>query len=219
MRRAWPSRGRGAGTGSAPGSALVLGDHPRLDAGPGRGPTCRALTDLAHDREVASVPRPQTEALARGRTEPESAWTAPPVGERALSSRIVWGFLFLIPLATLITAAVLTPNPVGHGTHTQLGLPPCGFYVMTGVPCPGCGLTTCFSYMMHLDPVNAAYANPFGVMLFLVSATAVPVSFVGMIRGLPVVRTLDRLHLEKWAILLAVSSLTVWVVRIVTMLS
>lgn len=148
---------------------------------------------------------------------PAPAAVAPADGSR-LPSRIGW-LVFLLPaLAVLITAALLTPNPVGHGTHTQLGLPPCGFYVFTGIPCPGCGLTTCFSYMMHLDPVGAAHANPFGVMLFLTTATVVPISFVGLVRGLPVVETLDRLHADKWAILLAVTSLTVWGVRVATIL-
>lgn len=138
-------------------------------------------------------------------------------GSRVLS-RLGW-LLFLLPaVAVLITAALLTPNPVGHGTHTQLGLPPCGFYVFTGLPCPGCGLTTCFSYMMHLDPVGAANANPFGVMLFLTTATVVPVSLIGLFRGLPVIETLDRLQADKWAILLAVTSLTVWGIRVATIL-
>jgi hypothetical protein len=39
---------------------------------------------------------------------------------------------------------------LGHlGAHQQLGLPPCGFAVMTGLPCPTCGMTTAFVYVMH----------------------------------------------------------------------
>lgn len=133
-------------------------------------------------------------------------------------SRIIWLVLFAAPTAVFATAASLTPNPVGHGTHMQLGLPPCGFYVMTGYPCPGCGLTTCFSYMVRGDVVNAALANPFGVMLFLISAAVAIVAFIGLIKAWPVVQTLDRFHAEKWAILLAVSSLTVWGVKIATLM-
>ena len=67
----------------------------------------------------------------------------------------------------LITAATLTPSGAGHGTHTQLGLPPCGFLVYTGYPCPGCGLTTSFSHMIRLEVFGAIHANPFGILLVL----------------------------------------------------
>jgi len=133
-----------------------------------------------------------------------------------LLSRFGW-LVFLVPaVAVVITAAFLTPNPIGHGTHTQLGLPPCGFYVFTGVPCPGCGLTTCFAYMVRADVVGAATANPFGIMLFLTTIAAIPVSVRGFLRGSPVIETLDRLQADKWAILLAACSLTVWLVRVLT---
>ncbi len=142
----------------------------------------------------------------------------PAVPATRLWSRLGWLLFFVPPLLVVATAALLTPNPEGHGTHTQLGLPPCGFYVFTGVPCPGCGLTTCFAYMVRLDVIGAATANPFGIMLFLTTVAVIPVSIVGLVRGLPVIETLDRLHADKWAILLAACSLTVWIVRVATIL-
>lgn len=131
--------------------------------------------------------------------------------------RLVWFVLFAVPTAVFVTAARLTPNPVGHGTHTQLGLPPCGFFVVTGLPCPGCGLTTSFSYLMHGDILSALRANPFGFLLFVVSFCCAVTAFLGLVRGWPVVPTLERLRAEQWAILLAATSLLVWGVRVVTM--
>ncbi len=160
-------------------------------------------------------PRPATAALAQAAAWNE-AQAAPQVASPArgtVLSRVGWAAFLLPALAVLVTAAFLTPNPVGHGTHTQLGLPPCGFYVFTGIPCPGCGLTTCFSYMMRLDVVGAAYANPFGIMLWLTTVAVVPVATLGLVRGWPVVDTLDRLHADKWAILLSASSILVFLVR------
>ncbi|MEM9069115.1 MAG: DUF2752 domain-containing protein [Myxococcota bacterium] len=129
-------------------------------------------------------------------------------------SRIGWFFLFAVPLAVMITAASLTPNPVGHGTHTQLGLPPCGFLVVTGLPCPGCGLTTSFTHMIRLEVVDAARANPFGVALFLVSFFTIPIAAMGFLRGLPVLETLDRFRFERVAVMLAGCSVIVWLIRI-----
>jgi hypothetical protein len=112
-----------------------------------------------------------------------------------------------------VTALALSPDPVGHGTHTQLGLPPCGFLVVTGVPCPGCGLTTSFAHMIRFQIAGAFAANPFGVLLFCATVVGVVVSGVGMTRSLPVVRTLDRLHFEKVMIVLAVGALLAWFSR------
>ncbi len=132
-------------------------------------------------------------------------------------SRAVWFLLFATPASVFVTAWTLTPNPVGHGTHVQLGLPPCGFYVVTGLPCPGCGLTTCFAYMMDGQWIEATRANPFGVMLFLVSFCCAVTALVGLIRGWPVLATLERLYADRWALLLATTSLLVWGVRVATL--
>lgn len=135
-------------------------------------------------------------------------------GRGSWVSLLVWAVLFAGPVAVLITAAVLTPSLEGHGTHTQLGLPPCGFFVYTGYPCPGCGLTTAFSYMIRLEVIEAFRANPFGILLFLCTAAMVPLSMVGMVRRMPVVDVLDRLHAEKIAIGLSIISILVWAVKV-----
>ncbi|MGE0785165.1 MAG: DUF2752 domain-containing protein [Sandaracinaceae bacterium] len=136
------------------------------------------------------------------------------VGLGDWTSMLTWAVLFSIPTAVLATAAWLTPSPAGHGTHTQLGLPPCGFLVYTGYPCPGCGLTTSFANMVRLDMFAAFGANPFGILLFLCTAAMIPLALYGLIRRLPVVDTLDRLHAEKIAIGLSLLSIFVWIVKV-----
>jgi hypothetical protein len=89
--------------------------------------------------------------------------------------------------------------------------------VITGYPCPGCGLTTCFSYMAHFDPIHAAFANPFGVMLFLVTLAMIPIATVSAWRNYAVIAVFDRLRADKWALLLACCSIGVWVIRVVTL--
>lgn len=140
--------------------------------------------------------------------------SAPAAPRGHLGSRIVWLVLLSLPLAVVITATTLSPDPVGHGTHTQLGLPPCGFLTATGLPCPGCGLTTSFSHMVRLEVVGAARANPFGVALFLVTFFTIPIAGWGLLRGLPVMDTLERLHFEKVVVLLAACSTVVWLIRL-----
>lgn len=133
-----------------------------------------------------------------------------------LGARAVWAILFALPTAVFITAAFLTPSTSGHGTHTQLGLPPCGFLVFTGYPCPGCGLTTAFAHMVRLEVGGAWDANPFGVVLFSAVAMFIPLAAVAFVRGWSVIDTLDRFHAEKVAIGLSLISISVWTVRVVT---
>lgn len=152
------------------------------------------------------------------RTSPKrgSALGADLVGQGSWVSLLTWFVLLAGPLAVLITAAFLTPASAGHGTHTQLGLPPCGFLVYTGYPCPGCGLTTAFSHMIRFEVVGAFHANPFGILLFACTAAMIPLASFGLVRRMPVIDTLDRLHAEKIAIGLSVVSVTVWLVKVAT---
>ena len=159
--------------------------------------------------ELSSAPPPPAQSERRG-----SVFAGDLVGQGNWVSLVTWAILFAGPLAVLITAAMLTPSSAGHGTHTQLGLPPCGFLVYTGYPCPGCGLTTSFSNMIRFQVGGAFHANPFGILLFLCTAAMVPLSLFGMVRRTPVVDTLDRLHAEKIAIGLSIVSITVWVIRV-----
>ncbi len=167
------------------------------------------------DVAVASGAAPHAARFSVPAVEPQDARFGLPRG--GWISRFVWLVLALLPGTVIATAAALTPNPLGHGTHTQLGLPPCGFLVVTGYPCPGCGLTTAFANMADGHVIDAARANAFGVLLFLVSATTVPLALLGLARGWAVVPVLERLAVERWALVLALVSLTVWVTRCVTL--
>jgi hypothetical protein len=146
---------------------------------------------------------------------PEHAFTmrAP---SNAFGMRIVWAILFFLPLAVVVTSAFLTPSAAGLGTHTQLGLAPCGFYEWTGLPCPGCGLTTCFAHMVRGEVIGASRANAFGVLLFLTTLVSLPFSLLGLWRGLSVSAVLERLSVDKMALILACGSIGVWLVRLLT---
>ncbi len=160
-------------------------------------------SELSAEAAIAPMPRGRGYAFA-----PDL------IGQGSWLSIIVWCVLFAGPLAVLITAAILTPAAEGHGTHMQLGLPPCGFLVYTGYPCPGCGLTTSFAHMIRLQVGGALSANPFGVLLFTCTAAMIPLSLVGIVRRMPVIDTLDRLHAEKIAIGLSIVSIVVWGARV-----
>lgn len=66
----------------------------------------------------------------------------------------------------IVMAASLSPESGGIGTHRQMGLPACSFYVQTGYPCPTCGFTTSVSAMANGRFVLAFVSHPFGVVFF-----------------------------------------------------
>lgn len=94
----------------------------------------------------------------------------------------------LLAIALLIPAAIplvlslfLQPDPATHGTHVQLGLRPCSVLTWTGYPCPMCGMTTSFVSMMHLRPIDALVAQPFGVVLFAMACATAGISLAEII--------------------------------------
>jgi hypothetical protein len=74
----------------------------------------------------------------------------------------------------LAVAAWLKPSPLHYGTHQQLGLPPCTFLYLFGIPCPTCGMTTAWVHLVHGEILNAIRANCGGALLAVLAVLAVP---------------------------------------------
>ena len=125
---------------------------------------------------------------------------APPTGNIRLRGACV-----LVPcLAVLVMAACLRPSPAGHGTHTQLRMPPCSFLARTGLPCPTCGMTTSVTAMAHGRFRAAFRAHPFGVVLFCALVAAVGIGGMELVGGQDV---LERLRPSPWWIAIGMVAL------------
>ena len=76
--------------------------------------------------------------------------------------------LALLGVALVVTLVLVTdPDPRGFGTHEQLGMQPCSWPLVYGMPCPTCGVTTAASLVVHLRPVEALALQPFGAVLMI----------------------------------------------------
>src|SRR5437879_1484985 len=113
---------------------------PRAGATPS-APTSDCQTPLRRVAARAATPR----------TAPR-----PPPGDGPLTSMVRGALLFVIAGLLAIFAVALWIQPYheeGHAvllaTHRQLGLPECAFKVMTGKPCPSCGMTTSFALLVR----------------------------------------------------------------------
>lgn len=112
------------------------------------------------------------------------------------SLRLTWGLTSVICGAVLATAAYLQPSPSGHGTHEALGMPPCGFYVKSGLPCPTCGMTTSYAYVVRGRLITAFVVQPAGLVFALLTALVMLAGAAIAITGWTIYVDWDRLAVK-----------------------
>jgi len=108
--------------------------------------------------------------------------------KKRLSGQAVW---FGVWTVVTLVAAFLQPSKHHHGTHTQLGLPPCPSVFLFHRPCPGCGLTTSWSATVHGDLGTAFQAHPLGPFLYGAFTAMAWLCLFGYLKG-------KRLRSESW---------------------
>src|SRR4051794_36631374 len=117
--------------------------------------------------------------------------------------------------AVLGVARWLEPDPRGFGTHTQLGLAPCAFALVTGHRCPTCGMTTSFAWFARGRFDRAWRANPAGSVLAPTCVALVPWLLAGAARGRPMgFRSLDR-PLTGLVVVTVALCLVSWTIRLI----
>ena len=116
--------------------------------------------------------------------------------------------------ALLAVGARLDATAAGYGTHTQLGLPPCGFLATCGVPCATCGMTTAFTHAAHGNLFAALAVQPAGALFALLVAVMVIVSGYALIKGISLAPLGRWLWQPRFALVLAVMVLGSWAYKI-----
>jgi len=84
----------------------------------------------------------------------------------------------------------LHADSAGHGTHQELGLPPCPTALFLNRPCPGCGLTTSWTALLHGQWSLAFHAHPLGPAMYALFTAA---AFLGVYGTL----TKQRLNIDS----------------------
>ena len=129
----------------------------------------------------------------------------------------MWSGLALLCLGVLIASRALSPSASGLGTHRGLGLPPCSFLALWGVPCPTCGLTTAFAHAARLELACSLRAHPLGLPLFTLVLLAVPLALCALSRGTSVRYAVDRVRADRAALWVVMALLACWVARVVAL--
>lgn len=96
--------------------------------------------------------------------------------------RVAAALLVAVAVTFVVLLLQIHPDARGHGTHEQLGLPPCGWPLVYGKPCPTCGVTTAASHLVHLQPLRALGTQPFGAFLAAVGLYLAGIAGLSLLR-------------------------------------
>lgn len=151
----------------------------------------------------SNAPPPQTSPKPRPRRAPAL--------HRASAGVVAFGCLAILAIAFL-----LSPSAEGHGTHTALGLPPCGWVVAMDKPCPSCGMTTAFSHAARGDLKTAFLTQPFGALLAIATAACFWGALHVAATGSHLARAGARLLQPRFLALLAAIAAAAWIYKFIT---
>ncbi len=143
--------------------------------------------------------------------------TQPPVYARGSARTRLLGMhrLFALAigvtcLAVLLTAAYLEPARSGMGTHEALGMQPCQFLARTGLPCPGCGMTTSFAWFVRGNIVASLWTQPLGTIFAVFAAIGFWVAIYIGLTGRPAHRLVHLIPARYYVLPLIVLAFAAW---------
>lgn len=126
------------------------------------------------------------------------------------TEKVAQAVVALALTAALAAGLLLTPSPAGTGTHTVLGLPPCGMLVVTGRPCPTCGVTTSFVLAAHGRLGEALANQPFGLLVFVLTAGGLALTAATLAAGRSWLPLVTANRIVAAIIFLALAGLASW---------
>lgn len=130
------------------------------------------------------------------------------------NDQITYLSLTALAIVTLSLARWLKPSANGFGTHEQIGLPPCLFFKLTGVPCPTCGMTTSFAHSARFHFYQAVITQPFGFIAFWLTVISIPLFLVLLRRRVPWSITISTRGVDWLIYVLLFAGLLSWLYKI-----
>lgn len=135
-------------------------------------------------------------------------WFEPNIPRKRLGGQLTWFLSWLV--ITMLGVFILRPNPAGHGTHQQLGLPPCPAVMVFGRPCPGCGLTTSWTNVMHGNWLASWEAHPLGGFLYALFTVSAGACLYGWVKEKRFVSDSRPANMFLFGVAIAVVGFGVW---------
>jgi hypothetical protein len=149
-------------------------------------------------------------------TERDPAVPAEPLATRSPAHWILVALAPACLVVLVVLGTLVTPSASGHGTHTQLGLPPCLSMEWLGMPCPGCGVTTATALAAHGRLVDAFRNQPLGLVAAALLALYPLWAIVQLARGRDLAEAVKRIDPRLWVPTTIVLILGSWVYKLAT---
>lgn len=134
-----------------------------------------------------------------------------------VSFRLYNGFLVALGIGALAASLALYPDGdrwVYLPNGAKFG-DTCAFVVMTGMPCPQCGMTRAFVHAARLHLVEAFTYSPGGLGLFLWIQVGAVIGAIRLIKDDPLAATLPWRFTVGWALFWMVGLYAVpWFLRL-----
>ncbi len=196
------------GDSLGPADAHPLGPDHRQPLCPDHGPP-HDLND-SHSPGCDTGHSPDSNA-----GHPLGPWIEPVACATPVRGRLMAGVVAGVGLALVGVAVYLSPDPSGMGTHQQLGMPPCTSVVITGYPCPTCGMTTAFSLTVRGRLLSAFHAQPAGLVFALATVLATAVALVSAATGRFWTPNFYRISWPRWMLGFVILLLAGWGYKLV----
>ncbi len=114
-----------------------------------------------------------------------------PVGTHRYSRMADLGERSVVPALAVLSLIGLVIARIWPVPSVDSGQPTCFLRIMTGLPCPGCGMTRSWVHLAHGDVATAFEYNLFGPIGMAVAAGIVVYTAVAVVRRQPTRRLLD----------------------------
>jgi len=140
------------------------------------------------------------------------------IGKKATRAPEHWMLLTMavaVAIGFVVLGVFIAPDERGYGTHEKLGLPSCVMMDVTGIPCPGCGVTTSVALAANGRFAESFINQPFGLFCALAGALFVLWAFWTHFRGRDIYSGVRKIRLGRWGIRLGIAMAVAWVYKIV----
>jgi len=118
-------------------------------------------------------------------------------------------------LAVFVVLALwMHPDPRGFGTHEQFGLPACRMMEWTGIPCPGCGVTTSIALFAHGRFLDSLRNQPLGFIVALAIPLCALWALASHVRGRDLVHDVALLRFKPFVVALFAVIVVPWIYKI-----
>jgi hypothetical protein len=125
--------------------------------------------------------------------------------EKVLILAVIAVIVFL-----LYMSVALVPIHDGEALVGPVLLPPCGFRISTGVPCPTCYMTRSFALMARGRVLEAIFLQPMGAFLWLGGALLLPVLGWLLVRRTSMWPLLERVRWRLVMLVLFLMTIGAW---------